>query len=520
MILSCGLVREGLVFPVDIDIDDKKTVGHLKEIIAAKLSKRLKRNLIDVRLFLAKTAKEDETMGEDAKVRSDWLPDDETLDAVLQSRDVSSYMEMRSSWKLAKPSLFGPNMSLGEDVIHVLVVVPEPDPLIVEQPIMAHQNLERAAKRQKVEEAPDIWMAALQEERVDTLPLDREGLQAHLERKLLVKIPITPRLSQLVTLHDTARKCSDIISKLFEPCEAFSVETGSIVGAVVKPITSGSESATEDTYHHLWDSLIATVLRQVSSGNFRRNSNASTSIRLYRPDICFYCANQNVCVFRGEEKSSGEMEVPLKELYEKLIWRYDDAPYVFGYAAVGFQVCLVAIRKDSTTSRGAKAEVINHYDLSELKGRLSFLLALLNMLTLFRPVVELIQPFSTPDYGIIRRSNGVSICFAEDGGIKEYPSNMPSREIINNLKKLHAQMKEHSVPNVVTLVKANLKKRHVLLSPIGIAAPPSDVKQLVTALRDILTALVALHKLKLMHRDLRWENVLKYRQDHDQWFSD
>ncbi|KAG2792080.1 hypothetical protein PC111_g17875 [Phytophthora cactorum] len=31
---------------------------------------------------------------------------------------------MRASWKLNKPSLFGPNVSLGEDVIHVLVVVP------------------------------------------------------------------------------------------------------------------------------------------------------------------------------------------------------------------------------------------------------------------------------------------------------------------------------------------------------------------------------------------------------------
>jgi Protein kinase domain len=112
----------------------------------------------------------------------------------------------------------------------------------------------------------------------------------------------------------------------------------------------------------------------------------------------------------------------------------------------------------------------------------------------------------------------VTISFAEDCVIKEYPSNMPSDAIIKNLKTLHGQMKEHSVPNVVTLVKANLKKRHVLLAPVGLVAPPTDVKQLVTALRDILTALVALHKLKLMHRDLRWDNILKYQQDRDEWF--
>ncbi|KUF84827.1 Crn1 protein [Phytophthora nicotianae] len=32
---------------------------------------------------------------------------------------------MRASWKLSKPNLFGPGVSLGEDVVHVLVVVPE-----------------------------------------------------------------------------------------------------------------------------------------------------------------------------------------------------------------------------------------------------------------------------------------------------------------------------------------------------------------------------------------------------------
>ncbi|RLN79399.1 hypothetical protein BBO99_00005278, partial [Phytophthora kernoviae] len=32
---------------------------------------------------------------------------------------------MRATWKLNKPSLFGQNVSLEEDVIHVLVVIPE-----------------------------------------------------------------------------------------------------------------------------------------------------------------------------------------------------------------------------------------------------------------------------------------------------------------------------------------------------------------------------------------------------------
>lgn len=94
------------------------------------------------------------------------------------------------------------------------------------------------------------------------------------------------------------------------------------------------------------------------------------------------------------------MQVPVQKLCEKLTWIYDNAPYVFGYAAVGYQLSLVVIKKYSTIQKphGATAEVIQQYDLGQLHGRLSLLLALLNLSTLFRPVVELIEPFSEPDY--------------------------------------------------------------------------------------------------------------------------
>ncbi|KAF4317045.1 hypothetical protein JM18_007995 [Phytophthora kernoviae] len=78
------------------------------------------------------------------------------------------------------------------------------------------------------------------------------------------------------------------------------------------------------------------------------------------------------------------------------------------------------------------------------------------------------------------------------------------REKIPIAEKDAIQMKTHSVPNVVVLKSSDLKKKHVVLAPVGLIAPPTDVKQLVTALHDILTALVALHKLGLMHRDLRY----------------
>ncbi|KAG3137343.1 hypothetical protein PC128_g25758 [Phytophthora cactorum] len=84
----------------------------LKDAIKAKNSSTITCDAKDLQLFLAKKG--------DA-----WLPDNEDLDTLLQSKiDTSSYLHMRASWKLSKLNLFGPGVSLGEDVVHVLVVVP------------------------------------------------------------------------------------------------------------------------------------------------------------------------------------------------------------------------------------------------------------------------------------------------------------------------------------------------------------------------------------------------------------
>ncbi|UIZ23785.1 hypothetical protein KXD40_009604 [Peronospora effusa] len=362
-------------------------------------------------------------------------------------------------------------------------------------------------------------MDAIKNEQVTVLPLTCGDLRKHLRRPLRTKIPIYNRHYQVIFAHYTIGSCARAFDKLFEPEPRTDVgdDTSAIVRNFVNP-PSCYESETEQTFIYLWDSLIATLLQRVIRGSYRRNTNASAATGLYRPDLCFYYGRSNVCVFRGEEKASGVLDVPIKELHEKLIWRYDDAPYIFGYAAVGLQVCLVAIRKDEMTERGAKAEIIETYDLGDLSSRLSFFLALLNLSTLFRPLVNLIQPMNVREYGTIEQGNGVQISFAEDCVVKTYPSDMPSDTIIRNLKDLHRRMKERSVPNVVQLKSGNMKKKHVTLSPVGRLAAPENVHQLLTALRDILKALVALHAINIMHRDLRWDNVLKYQGEDDKWF--
>ncbi|KAG2814647.1 hypothetical protein PC118_g18109 [Phytophthora cactorum] len=49
--------------------------------------------------------------------------------------DTSKMKKLRASWKLNKPDLFGPHVSLGEDVVHVLVVSEGPNQVAKDSPL-------------------------------------------------------------------------------------------------------------------------------------------------------------------------------------------------------------------------------------------------------------------------------------------------------------------------------------------------------------------------------------------------
>ncbi|KAG2765731.1 hypothetical protein Pcac1_g22810 [Phytophthora cactorum] len=111
--LFCAIVGvAGSAFEVDIDKGQK--VGDLKKAIKDQSDGLITDPWPKLQLFLAKMA------------NGAWLPDNDALDTLLQSKiDTSSYLHMRGSWQLSKPELFGPGVSLGKEVVHVLVVAPE-----------------------------------------------------------------------------------------------------------------------------------------------------------------------------------------------------------------------------------------------------------------------------------------------------------------------------------------------------------------------------------------------------------
>ncbi|GMF25461.1 unnamed protein product [Phytophthora lilii] len=118
--LFCAIVgAAGSAFSVRVDESD--SVDDLQEAIWEKIKEMFIHDdkfwsvvASRLQLFLAKTE------------GGAWLQDDDDLDKMLQNKvDTSKMKKLRGSWKLNKPDLFGPDVSLGEDVVHVLVVVPK-----------------------------------------------------------------------------------------------------------------------------------------------------------------------------------------------------------------------------------------------------------------------------------------------------------------------------------------------------------------------------------------------------------
>ncbi|CAJ0843494.1 10096_t:CDS:2 [Entrophospora sp. SA101] len=123
---------------------------------------------------------------------------------------------------------------------------------------------------------------------------------------------------------------------------------------------------------------------------------------------------------------------------------------------------------------------------------------------------------SLQEFTIIHRDNGKIIELMQNVVIKRYKS----AELVGHIVNLYDKMKSHHISFIDSLIKVKIEEQSVpfvILSPKGIHYKPQSEKQLVMALHCALTAVEAFHGLNIMHRDIRWENLMKYA-DKDRWF--
>ncbi|KAL8006103.1 putative protein kinase [Plasmopara halstedii] len=288
---------------------------------------------------------------------------------------------------------------------------------------------------------------------------------------------------------------ADVREKIFAtddvaPCKKIKTK----IENMLEPLRSGES---ESSYHWFWDTVFRAVLDVVfTRARMNRDSSKNSSTGNKQPDFLFIL--NDVCVFRGEEKEPGtNIRLPRDELCQKLAWVYGTVPYIFGYAASGYKIDLFALFRSTSNLPKAESYRIGEFDLELAADRF-----------------ELCSRYSGRDeFKTIHRSNGVVV--------RLYPMVVkkvfPSEEGLDQLRYIYRIMEVADVPNVDHLIKLKRAKKTAIFEPRGMMVKHQNLLELFGALRNVLEALVVLHRESVMHRDIRWSNVIK-RRDRDEWY--
>ncbi|KUF77493.1 Crinkler (CRN) family protein [Phytophthora nicotianae] len=357
MKLRCGVYGEGSVFSVEITLDAK--VSALQEKIAGILS--TEQHTVPPRLLTLYLARK--------KGETTWMKHDHTVIDFLRSGTSTEYEEMRSSSRLKKKELLGSSFTPGDEEIQVLVALP-PD-----QAAVTMVDRGWTAK----------WVNEFRKNQLAPHQLPRLGeLADFIDNELPGKITLHQEIYNTWITKMTSQS-PELMAKLFKidnlkQCVNFLFRIGSRIVYATDP------GDTKKSFISFWDDLIRNVLNFVlhDIGKSVRNSSRSASTGSNRPDYLFIV--DSVCVFCGEEKAPGEqLETPRRELVEKLVWSYGDAPYLFGYAAVGYEARLYVITR---VHDDVDAMELGVFDLKHLEGRFRLLLAILNVARLLRSLAS------------------------------------------------------------------------------------------------------------------------------------
>ncbi|RHZ55262.1 hypothetical protein Glove_417g52 [Diversispora epigaea] len=281
---------------------------------------------------------------------------------------------------------------------------------------------------------------------------------------------------------------------------------------------------TEDSFHSFWDIIIGKSLKvfgkysnEMPPMKFDRNTSKNTTIDQNRPD--FVLLMENICAVRGEEKGEDGKGEPAKELIDKFnTWDYGDTPYLFGYYANTTTVtfCILYEKEHAHTNERKRkhpdiySEKLADFNLDELTQRFKLMNLIRNMCRILPMIIRMCPPRESPDFQIIIRDNGTNI---EIGyGVKKTFS---LEAKVKHLEEIYGLMNNCKIKYVDKLIRSS--KMAVHLKPRGKEKKPENLNELLKALICILTCLEGLHNIKpnpVMHRDIRWPNIIQYEKQY------
>ncbi|XP_019107973.2 uncharacterized protein LOC104906574 [Beta vulgaris subsp. vulgaris] len=297
-------------------------------------------------------------------------------------------------------------------------------------------------------------------------------------------------------------------------CKSFTIDILSSLIRSIPSITT-SNSSSRDSYIALWDDCINRVISKFCPFEImftRKQSSKSSSDESFGdqwPNLTGMV--KNLCLWRGEEtdqlRESQPFIDPSSSITKKMSWTYNGIPYVLGYYAIGHNITFCALSPSDSSSQESRITRTDVYslDLSNPSERIKLLVPCWRIGILLASLAEkCIKNHCQSDYE--RQDLG-------DGNIIEMTTKTTTRFYLNKrrwqtTKEIYSVLDQRVVPHVEHLISYNEDELALVFKPRGVKTKPKNMEQLVLALKQVAKALVALHDLSFMHRDLSWDKVL------------
>lgn len=293
------------------------------------------------------------------------------------------------------------------------------------------------------------------------------------------------------------------------------------------PSISSSTATSRDSFIGLWDDCINRIVSKFCSlemVTIRKPTTASSPTETLQdqwPNLTGFV--RNFCLWRGEETDQlreGHLD-PLTSIVEKLQWTCGDLPYILGYYAVGFVVTFCALSR--VQDRIIRTD-LHTVDLSSPSERLKALVPCYRIASLLQLLADRCLTninngggsFKTLPYNDFERID------VGNGTVIEMTPNTVTRFFFNRRKwtavKDIYDFLDHRIPHAEFIHRSIEKDLALVFKPRGCKVKPSNCDQLVEALKCVTKALVALHDLSFMHRDLSWDKVMRRVDRENEWF--
>lgn len=303
-------------------------------------------------------------------------------------------------------------------------------------------------------------------------------------------------------------------------CRSITYDIISTIMRSSSTLTGSSSSSCRESYIGLWDDCINRIVSKFCSLEMvfiRKGTNAAmieTAIQDQWPNVTAFL--KNFCLWRGEETNQlieGQND-PSTSIVEKFLWTYNDVPYILGYYAVGYLVTFCAISRSSPQDRIIRTDLYT-VDLSIPTERLKALIPCWRIAGLLPLLAEkcyhgnCYNDFDRIDFG-----NGNYVEMTPNTMIRFFSSKKKWAAV----KEIYDFLLDRRIPYAEFLVQSSEKEFGLVFKPRCCKFKPINCNQLIEALKHVTKALVALHDLSFMHRDLSWEKVMKRSDRDNEWF--